>query len=164
MNYRGFLTPWRYKVGRGWLMFIKAAAMRSPCFHPPTNVFSLYSSFCEEIKKKQSRPLFFLAIFTPFVLWRDWIRENPPFCVAKTFRLLLKIGFISTFFWERNPLHRNLAHFSTQIFKKNLFFFFLTYFSFSQSLQLFNNYRYNEAVIGPLVQQLQLRHFRIWRR
>lgn len=60
MNYRGSLTPWRYKVGRGWLMFIKAAAMRSPCFHPPTNVFSLYSSFCEEIKKKQSRPLFFL--------------------------------------------------------------------------------------------------------
>lgn len=109
MNRRGFLTPWRYKVGRGWLMFIKAAAMRSLCFHPPTSVFWLYSSFWEEIKKKHIEAPFFLTICTSFVLWRNRIRENPLFWVAKTFLPLLKIGFISTFF-ERETYYIAIWH------------------------------------------------------
>lgn len=116
MNYRGLLTPWRWKVGGGWLKFIKAAAMRSPRFHPPTNVFWFYSNFWEEIKKKQLRP-FFSCHFHSICFVKELNQGNisPP--TKNRFHFYF-------FFWERNLLHRNLAHFLTQIFKEKLLFFF----------------------------------------
>lgn len=66
MNYRGLLTPWRYKLGRDWLMFIKAAPTRSPPFPSSYQCLLILFQFLRGIRRLEAGPLF---------LWRNCIRE-----------------------------------------------------------------------------------------